>query len=179
MSTPNRYTLPKLERLNSRILIEKLFTGGSKSLPAFPLRIVYMPVEGEHLPAVSLLISVPKKRFKRAVKRNRVKRQIREAYRKQTASICRSRRKSTETYPADCRKTGMKKLLTYLLLLPIYFYRNCISPFTPPSCRFTPTCSQYAIEALKKHGPFKGMYLTIRRLLRCHPWGGSGYDPVP
>lgn len=82
MSTPNRYTLPKLERLNSRILIEKLFTGGSKSLPAFPLRIVYMPVEGEHLPAVSLLISVPKKRFKRAVKRNRVKRQIREAYRK-------------------------------------------------------------------------------------------------
>ena len=167
MSTPNRYTLPKLERLNSRILIEKLFTGGSKSLPAFPLRIVYMPVEGEHLPAVSLLISVPKKRFKRAVKRNR------------TASICRSRRKSTETYPADCRKTGMKKLLTYLLLFPIYFYRNCISPFTPPSCRFTPTCSQYAIEALKKHGPFKGMYLTIRRLLRCHPWGGSGYDPVP
>lgn len=82
MSTPNRYTLPKLERLNSRILIEKLFTGGSKSLPAFPLRIVYMPIEGNHLPTVSLLISVPKKRFKRAVKRNRVKRQIREAYRK-------------------------------------------------------------------------------------------------
>lgn len=50
----------------------------------------------------------------------------------------------------------MRKLLTYLLLLPIYFYRNCISPFTPPSCRFTPTCSQYAVEALKKHGPFKG-----------------------
>ncbi len=63
----------------------------------------------------------------------------------------------------------MKRLLTYLLLLPIYFYRNCISPFTPPSCRFTPTCSQYAIEALKKHGPFKGasdlflpeLYLTV------------------
>ena len=68
--------------MNSRILIEKLFTGGSKSLPVFPLRIVYMFVEGEHLPSVSLLISVPKKRFKRAVKRNRIKRQIREAYRK-------------------------------------------------------------------------------------------------
>lgn len=63
----------------------------------------------------------------------------------------------------------MKRLLTYLLLLPIYFYRNCISPFTPPSCRFTPTCSQYAIEALKKHGPFKGLWLAIRRILRCHP----------
>ncbi len=73
----------------------------------------------------------------------------------------------------------MKKLLTWLLLQPIYLYRNFISPLTPPSCRFTPTCSQYAVEALKKHGPFKGFYLTIRRLLRCHPWGGSGYDPVP
>lgn len=82
MTESHKFTLPKVERLNSRILIEKLFTGGSKSLPAFPLRIVYMPVEGDILPIATLLISVPKKRFKRAVKRNRVKRQIREAYRK-------------------------------------------------------------------------------------------------
>lgn len=61
----------------------------------------------------------------------------------------------------------------------IWVYRNCISPITPPSCRFTPTCSQYAVEALRKHGLFKGSWLTVRRLLRCHPWGGSGYDPVP
>ena len=73
----------------------------------------------------------------------------------------------------------LKNLLTWLLLLPIHFYRYCISQLTPPACRFTPTCSQYAIEALKKHGPFYGLYLTIRRLLRCQPWGGSGYDPVP
>lgn len=82
MTEIRKHTLPKKERLNSRILIEKIFTGGSKSLPAFPLRIVYMQVEGDHLPAATVLISVPKKRFKRAVKRNRVKRQIREAYRK-------------------------------------------------------------------------------------------------
>ena len=82
MNDSLKLTLPKVERLNSRILIERLFTGGSKSLPAFPLRIVYMPVEGENLPAATILISVPKKRFKRAVKRNRVKRQVREAYRK-------------------------------------------------------------------------------------------------
>lgn len=82
MAEQEKHTFPKTERLSSVILIEKLFAGGSKSLPAFPLRIVYMPVEGEELPAVSVLISVPKKRFKRAVKRNRVKRQIREAYRK-------------------------------------------------------------------------------------------------
>lgn len=87
MADLKTYTLGKKERLNSRILIEKLFSGGSKSLPAFPLRVVYMSVEGDHLPVVSLLISVPKKRFKRAVKRNRVKRQIREAYRKNKAIL--------------------------------------------------------------------------------------------
>ena len=81
MDETKRYTLPKTERLNSYMLMEKLFAGGSKSFPAFPLRIVYMPVEGDQLPTISLLISVPKKRFKRAVKRNLVKRQIREAYR--------------------------------------------------------------------------------------------------
>ena len=73
----------------------------------------------------------------------------------------------------------IRRLLTALLLLPIYFYQRCISPLTPPSCRFTPTCSEYAEQALRKHGPLKGLYLTVRRLLRCHPWGGSGYDPVP
>lgn len=83
MTETKRHMLPKKERLCSRILIERLFTGGSKSLPAFPLRIVYMPVEGEGLPTVTMMVSVSKKRFKRAVKRNRVKRQIREAYRKQ------------------------------------------------------------------------------------------------
>ncbi len=72
-----------------------------------------------------------------------------------------------------------KKVFSFLLLLPIYFYRVCISPLTPPSCRFTPTCSAYAVEAIKKHGPVKGLFLAIRRILRCHPWGGSGYDPVP
>ena len=82
MQTPQRRTFRKAERLNSLILIERLFSGRSKSLPAFPLRIVYMPVEGEEYPTASFLISVPKKRFKRAVKRNRVKRQVREAIRK-------------------------------------------------------------------------------------------------
>lgn len=73
----------------------------------------------------------------------------------------------------------MAKALTALLLLPVLFYQKCISPLTPPTCRFTPTCSEYARQALIKHGPVKGLYLAIRRLLRCHPWGGSGYDPVP
>lgn len=66
-----------------------------------------------------------------------------------------------------------------LMLLPIKFYQYCISPLFPPACRYTPTCSQYAVEALTVHGPFKGTWLALRRILRCHPWGGSGYDPVP
>lgn len=73
----------------------------------------------------------------------------------------------------------IKRLFSQLLLLLIFFYQKCISPLKPPSCRFTPTCSQYAIEAIRKHGPLKGLYLAIKRILRCHPWGGSGYDPVP
>lgn len=72
-----------------------------------------------------------------------------------------------------------RKLCIGVLLLPIYFYQRCISPLLGPSCRFTPTCSQYAVEAIRKYGPVKGLYLTLKRLLRCHPWGGSGYDPVP
>ena len=61
----------------------------------------------------------------------------------------------------------------------IKFYRNAISPFFPATCRFQPTCSQYSIEALEKHGLFFGSYLMVRRILSCHPWGNSGYDPVP
>lgn len=81
-------TLCKAERLNSKILIEKMFAGGSKSFSIFPLRVVYMPLEEQSAVAASILISVPKKRFKRAVKRNRVKRQIREAYRLNKHALC-------------------------------------------------------------------------------------------
>lgn len=70
-------------------------------------------------------------------------------------------------------------LLKQMLILPIRFYQYCISPLFPAACRYTPTCSSYAIEAINKHGPIKGTWLAIRRICRCHPWGGSGYDPVP
>lgn len=66
-----------------------------------------------------------------------------------------------------------------ILILLIRFYQGAVSPHFPPSCRFTPTCSQYAVEAIVRHGALKGTWLALRRILRCHPWGGSGYDPVP
>ncbi len=72
-----------------------------------------------------------------------------------------------------------KRLCALPLIAAVRLYQLCISPLTPPACRFTPTCSQYALEALRKYGPLKGGWLTLRRLARCHPWGGSGYDPVP
>lgn len=75
------------------------------------------------------------------------------------------------------------KTLKYILALPfiivIRFYQLVISPWLPQSCRYTPTCSAYSLEAFKKHGPIKGLWLSIKRIGSCHPWGGSGYDPVP
>ncbi|MBR5154623.1 MAG: membrane protein insertion efficiency factor YidD [Alphaproteobacteria bacterium] len=83
-------------------------------------------------------------------------------------------------------KNTLKKLLfsihygiKCLLLLFLKFYKKCISPFLPCACRYTPTCSEYMMEAIEKYGILKGGLLGIKRLLRCSPWGGSGYDPVP
>lgn len=73
----------------------------------------------------------------------------------------------------------IRQLFIFLLIIPVKFYQYTISPLIGASCRFTPTCSSYTIEALKKHGPVKGLYLSIWRILRCNPWGGHGHDPVP
>ncbi len=69
--------------------------------------------------------------------------------------------------------------IKWLFLAIIKFYQIAVSPWLPPACRYTPTCSKYALEALQKHGIFKGSWLSLRRIASCHPWGGSGYDPVP
>ena len=76
----------------------------------------------------------------------------------------------------------MRKVLRVLglpLIALIKIYQWVISPMIGPRCRFNPTCSQYAVEALNKHGLFKGLWLSVRRIARCHPWGGHGIDPVP
>ena len=73
----------------------------------------------------------------------------------------------------------MKNFLSFIFIIPIKIYQILISPLLGPSCRFTPTCSQYTIEAIQKYGPLKGGWLGFRRILRCHPWGGCGHDPVP
>ncbi len=70
-------------------------------------------------------------------------------------------------------------LFAHLMSLPVRFYRLVFSPWVGHNCRYQPTCSLYALEALQKHGGIKGSWLALRRILRCHPWGQSGYDPVP
>jgi putative membrane protein insertion efficiency factor len=81
------------------------------------------------------------------------------------------------------KKSEMRTFAIWVLSAPIRAYRALLSPLLPHVCRFTPSCSVYALEALKRHGPFKGTWLTLRRLSRCHPisWlgGSSGFDPVP
>ncbi|GJH41065.1 putative membrane protein insertion efficiency factor [Capnocytophaga sp. HP1101] len=69
--------------------------------------------------------------------------------------------------------------MKYIFIYLVRFYQVAISPLKPPTCRYTPTCSQYTLEALQKYGIFKGGWLAIKRICSCHPWGGSGYDPVP
>jgi len=73
----------------------------------------------------------------------------------------------------------LKKIATYPFILLIRFYQAAISPYTPAACRFSPTCSSYSLEALQVHGLLKGTWLALKRIGKCHPWGGSGYDPVP
>lgn len=73
----------------------------------------------------------------------------------------------------------MKNLILWMLISLVKLYQFVISPILPQSCRYVPTCSAYAIQALKKHGVLKGLHLALKRILSCHPWGGHGYDPVP
>ncbi|WP_018676074.1 membrane protein insertion efficiency factor YidD [Riemerella columbina] len=76
-------------------------------------------------------------------------------------------------------KATLNKILIFPLVIGIKFYQYALSPWLGKNCRFQPTCSHYMLQALKTHGLFKGLGLGIKRILRCHPWGGQGYDPVP
>ncbi|HQW86080.1 MAG TPA: membrane protein insertion efficiency factor YidD [Flavobacteriales bacterium] len=73
----------------------------------------------------------------------------------------------------------MRRLLTAAMIGLIRLYQFTLSPLLPGACRYTPSCSAYGVEALRRHGPFRGGWLTLRRFLSCHPWGGHGHDPVP
>ena len=194
-------TLSKSERLCGKKAIAGLMEHGKGGVTGC---LRYKFLKAGEADVSRILVSVPKRYFKRAVKRNLLKRRIRESYRLQkdllpvpvdiarfpvpgprSPSLRRDLRRHDRRSDGRGRQNriGMPGWLKNVLIFPfvflIKFYQVCVSPFTPPACRFTPTCSQYALEAFRKYGPFKGLYLSVRRILRCHPWGGSGYDPVP
>lgn len=73
----------------------------------------------------------------------------------------------------------LRDILIFPFVVLVRFYQYCISPFIPRVCRFEPSCSVYAVEALRRHGLLRGGWLAVKRITRCNPWGGSGYDPVP
>jgi len=73
----------------------------------------------------------------------------------------------------------MNKIFIFPFIVIIKFYQTLISPLLGSNCRFQPTCSEYCMDSLKMWGFFKGLYLSLRRIMKCHPWGGKGYDPVP
>ena len=73
----------------------------------------------------------------------------------------------------------MSRLITWVFIFLIRVYKGVISPILPARCRYTPTCSEYGLQAIQKYGPFKGGWLTLKRIGSCHPWGGHGHDPIP
>lgn len=83
------------------------------------------------------------------------------------------------TIKAKINRSKMKNIIRKIFSFPVVLYQYLISPLLPSSCRFTPSCSEYTKEAILKHGIFKGTWLGIKRIARCNPWGGCGYDPVP
>ena len=194
--------LSRAERLRGDKSIGELFREGRSGF-VFPFRYYYLCVPAEAgVPAGSMLVSVPKKLFRRAVKRNLLKRRTREAFRlekhgegggrnstaarERPADFCgdcgcagafgrADRRRGATMKPAEIAK----RVVAFPFILLVKFYQLCISPFTMPSCRYTPTCSEYALQAIRKYGPLKGGWLALKRIARCHPWGGHGYDPVP
>ena len=242
----SHFQLPKRERLYLREEIEHLYTQG-RTFISYPIRIVWLAepaarrTDRAQAP-VAIVISVGKRRFKRAVDRNRIKRQMRSAYRLNKDPLWRiaeekhrvvrialqSVAKEMPTYqefdhamrraiariikelerdtldtsaagrspesiisspqgegfqtPSTSPEMLMSKssLSVRILSYPIHLYRHFPSPLLPPSCRFTPTCSQYALEALRLHGVVKGGWLALWRILRCNPFNPHvGYDPVP
>ena len=197
MTKPS-FSFPKERKLKGQKNFERIFKTG-KIVRA---RHLYLAYETEGCDSWRIAVVARKKDYPKAFMRNRVKRRLREVVRLAQNSYAPFRgvvvaKKEMLFLPWEelvkewrkvCEKAGIvskaeevppPSLGAKLMMALIRFYRACISPILPRCCRFTPTCSQYALEALGKHGFWKGTALAVWRILRCNPFNPGGYDPVP
>lgn len=196
--TKPSFSFPKERKLKGQKNFERIFKTG-KIVRA---RHLYLAYETEGCDSWRIAVVARKKDYPKAFMRNRVKRRLREVVRLAQNSYAPFRgvvvaKKEMLFLPWEelvkewrkvCEKAGIvskaeevppPSLGAKLMMALIRFYRACISPILPRCCRFTPTCSQYALEALGKHGFWKGTALAVWRILRCNPFNPGGYDPVP
>ena len=196
--TKPSFSFPKERKLKGQKTFERIFKTG-KIVRA---RHLYLAYETEGCDSWRIAVVARKKDYPKAFMRNRVKRRLREVVRLAQNSYAPFRgvvvaKKEMLFLPWEelvkewrkvCEKAGIvskaeevppPSLGAKLMMALIRFYRACISPILPRCCRFTPTCSQYALEALGKHGFWKGTALAVWRILRCNPFNPGGYDPVP
>ena len=196
--TKPSFSFPKERKLKGQKTFERIFKTG-KIVRA---RHLYLAYETEGCDSWRIAVVARKKDYPKAFMRNRVKRRLREVVRLAQGNYAPFRgvvvaKKEMLFLPWEelvkewrkvCEKAGIvskaeevppPSLGARLMMALVRFYRACISPLLPRCCRFTPTCSQYALEALGKHGFWKGTALAVWRILRCNPFNPGGYDPVP
>lgn len=196
--TKPSFSFPKERKLKGQKTFERIFKTG-KIVRA---RHLYLAYETEGCDSWRIAVVARKKDYPKAFMRNRVKRRLREVVRLAQGSYAPFRgvvvaksdlmflpwEELVKEWRKVCEKAGIvskaeevppPSLGARLMMALVRFYRACISPLLPRCCRFTPTCSQYALEALGKHGFWKGTALAVWRILRCNPFNPGGYDPVP
>ena len=196
--TKPSFSFPKERKLKGQKTFERIFKTG-KIVRA---RHLYLAYETEGCDSWRIAVVARKKDYPKAFMRNRVKRRLREVVRLAQGSYAPFRgvvvaksdlmflpwEELVKEWQKVCEKAGIvskaeevppPSLGARLVMALVRFYRACISPVLPRCCRFTPTCSQYALEALGKHGFWKGTALAVWRILRCNPFNPGGYDPVP